>query len=323
MKINGKFAVAATLSTLAIALFIGAAPSRAGVIVSDGFANAQFRRTVDPSDRSAAGKVNFRIHNGRQTCTVQIIGLGEKDFGIFVGGSSTPDTNSLISSVGPLDRTVIRKGNWMRFFSRNDGAPLEFDVENLSDLSGGIMIIGKADENLLIQGVTNVVGNVTNILVGIPLPLPDVTNVIGGVLWAPIPPLLANPSILNFNAVNTLHQPEPPAPSPSAAGMVRIKFNATQGRSVLDVRATGLIRGQTYSVFIGDVPGPFPNVLVLAGEMEANKTGSSQRFLRDTKLGDPLPEQVRDSVDLYDRLIQIRDAFGNVHLEGFTPGNID
>ena len=53
--------------------------------------------------------------------------------------------------------------------------------------------------------------------------------------------------------------------------------------------------------------------------MTSNKSGAQQQFLRDTKFGDPLPLQSRNVIDLSGHVIQIRDAFGAVHLEGVVP----
>ena len=47
--------------------------------------------------------------------------------------------------------------------------------------------------------------------------------------------------------------------------------------------------------------------------------GSTATFVRDTIFGDPLPLQARDIGDLSGRLLQIRDAFDIVHLQGLMP----
>jgi hypothetical protein len=46
---------------------------------------------------------------------------------------------------------------------------------------------------------------------------------------------------------------------------------------------------------------------------------SSARYLRDTKFGDPLPQQVRDAGDLSGHIIEIRDQFDFVYLTGLVP----
>lgn len=290
------------------------------ITLQDGSVNSQLRRTVDPSERSAYGTVNFTVKGPKQSCTVSIEGLGETDFGIFVGATPQPDTNALIYGVAPLDRTNEKKGAWFRRFTSDTGmAPLEFQVDDLRFLSGGIVVIGKADTRLLETGITNVVDGVTNIVVGIPLPLPDTTNIVGGVLWAPIPAIVPNPGDFSYNATVKVLPPEEPAPSPKAKATAKIRFNGQTGQSVLDIRARGLVRGQTYTVYIGDSTNQPPAILIPAGTMKPNKTSSQHRFIRDTAYGDPLPQQVRDVVELSGRRVDIRDNFGNNHLSFILP----
>jgi hypothetical protein len=339
MKSNWKIIATVTTVVAAVSLIlILTRPISAGEVVSDGVGNAQFRRTVDPSPRAAFGKASFRITNsgGKQTCIVQINNLRETDFGIFIGSAPTPDTNSTVSGVAPLNRINFKKGNWSSNFSGVNGAPLEFNVPNLNDLSGGSIYIASATDNALVQGVTNITGCVTNIdiildvtnvtkcvtniYVGIPINAGG-TGTVTAVLWAPIPPLVSNPSDFNYHNTLDLSLPANDAapPSPNAKGTVSVKFNNSQGRSVLDVRGANLTAGQTYTLFIGDSTNLPPAVLVEAGTMTSNKTGAQQQFLRDTKFGDPLPLQVRNVIDLSGRAVQIRDAFGSVHLEGVVP----
>ncbi|MEI6085419.1 MAG: hypothetical protein WCS70_14125 [Verrucomicrobiota bacterium] len=301
---------------------------------TDGSANAQFRRTVDPSPRAASGRATFRVSNSgaKQTCTIQISDLTLTDFGIFIGASPTPDTNSLISGVAPLNRTNLKKGTWSRILTGVNGAPLEFDVPNLNDLAGGTIYIAGAEDNALESGVTNITGCATNITgtttnitgcvtntyFGIPLNTGG-TGTVSTILWAPIPPILAKPAEFNYRNSLNMDLPPAPAPSPSAKGKVSVKFNNSQGQSILDIQGSNLTAGQTYTVFIGDTTNNPPFVLVDAGTMTSNKNGSDQQFLRDTKFGDPLPFQARDVIDLSGRVIQIRDAFGEVHLRGIIP----
>ena len=334
---TSNWKIAATVSTVfaAVSVFlISTCPTSAQEGASDGVGTAQFRRTVDPSPRSAYGSASFRITNsgGKQTCIVQINSLTETDFGIFVGDNPTPDTNSVISSVAPLDRTNLKKGKWMRKMTGVNGAPLEFDVANLGELSGGSMYIASPSStfvggvtnitgcvtNVSRLGVTNVSTCVTNIYVGIPYNVGG-TGTVSAVLWAPIPPLLTNPSDFNFHGKATLSRPPAPAPSPDATGSVQVSFNNSQGRSVLNIRCANLTAGQTYTLFIGDTTNNPPTILVEAGTMTSNKNGGEQRFLRDTKFGDPLPLQAPNVTNLSGHVIQVQDAFNSVHLQGVVP----
>ncbi len=335
MTSNWKITATASTVFSAVSIFlISTCPILAQEGVSDGTGNTQFRRTVDPSPRTAFGNASFRITNSgaKQTCSVQINNLRETDFGIFVGESAIPDTNSLVFGVAPLDRTGLKKGNWMRKLTGVNGAPLEFDVANLSDLSGGSIYIA-SPSSTFVGGVTNITGCVTNvsplgvtnittcttnIYVGIPFNVGG-TGTVSAVLWASIPPLVTNPSNFNYHSSTNLSRPSDPAPSPNAKGTVSVKFNNNQGRSVLDIRCTHLSAGQTYTLFIGDTTNNPPVVLVDAGTMTSNENGGKQQFRRDTKFGDPLPLQAPNVTDLSGHVIQIQDAFNEVHLEGVIP----
>ena len=49
------------------------------------------------------------------------------------------------------------------------------------------------------------------------------------------------------------------------------------------------------------------------------KFGGSATLVRDTQYADPLPQQTRDIGELSGRVVQIRDAFDVVHLQGIMP----
>jgi len=288
------------------------------------YAGTQLRRTVDPSERAASGQVILRKDTKTQRVSVTIKGLGEKDFFLFVGESSQPNTNEPVYVVAPLDRTSEKKGSWMRILSSGSptNAPIEIPTTDLDNLAGGLIVIAKAGENELITGVTNIVGSITNIIYGIPVPQPDVTNLVYGTLWAPIPALMTNPGLLNFSHKGVLAPPtNAPAPSAGAKAKIQTRFVGTKGQSVLDIKASGLTRGQTYTVYIANTNDVLavPYVLIPAGEMSTKGSSGSYWFTRDTKYGDPLPQQVRDIGELLGRAIEIRDAGNFIHLEGTIP----
>ncbi len=328
MKINGQFAVAATLFALIVTLSIGLTPSPAGEIASEGVARSQFRRTVDPSQRSATGTLSLRQIGGKEFAEVQIKGLNLTSLGTALDASSSFDTNTPIYLLAPLNRTDLKRGNWSRAFGpANNQAPDQFFffVDHLSELGGTSMdIVTAPPETNIVDGVTNFVGGVTNII-------GNTTNIVGGTivvsgntnllfsayLWAPIPPLLTDPSVLNFSAHDTLSRPPDPAPSPNAVGRVRARFNNVQGRSVLDIRASGLVAGQHYSVWMASDAGN--TNFVNAGEMTTDKKGHRAQYIRDTKFGDPLPQQAPDTSVLRGRAFLIQDDFNDVHLFGTVP----
>src|SRR6185295_19277572 len=105
-----------------------------------------------------------------------------------------------------------------------DGAPVEFPVDDLDDLAGTFLLIAKPGDTNLLIGVTNVVGNVTNVIFGQEIPLTD-TGTVFGVLWAPIPALSPKPSDASFSVQADLALADSPIPDPNSKGSVTIKFN--------------------------------------------------------------------------------------------------
>ena len=298
-------------------------------------ARSQLRRTVEDSDRSAAGDVILRKSGSQQYFEVKIKNLAEDSFKIFVTTNEftyLSTNNFLVDLVYPvalLDRTNVKKGLWQRKLIGDGEAPIEIPVfDDLADLAGRQVHIAKPGADLLtgitnlFNCVTNIVGvetNIncsTNILFGVPLIDPGQTQAVYSVLWAPIPGLLAKPAISNYNARASMTLPEIP-PSPKAKGMIRTRYKASKGQSLLDVKASGLTRGQVYSLWIADATNAM--VFIKAGNMDLVKDGASARFIRDTKYGDPLPQQVGYVFDLTGRPFVILDDFEDVHLEGVIP----
>ena len=59
--------------------------------------------------------------------------------------------------------------------------------------------------------------------------------------------------------------------------------------------------------------------MIPVDKMTQKQLGSTARLVRDTQFGDPLPQQARDVGDLSGRVIQVRDEFKIVHLQGILP----
>ena len=98
-----------------------------------------------------------------------------------------------------------------------------------------------------------------------------------------------------------------------------LRFKGTSGESVFDIKATRLEAGQAYHVWVANSTNQNSFLLIDAGTMTTSKFGSSARFLRDTRFGDPLPQQARDAGDLSGNVVEIRDEFDFVHLQGVLP----
>lgn len=305
---------------VAVAVTFLALESQAQNLIS----RSQLRRTVDPSERSATGKVVLNVDaKGTQTMQTDIRGLcNECSFGLFVAPLPNFSTGCCTLAVAPLGRVNSKRGTWSRRLTGDGTAPIELvnvGFNNLSDLDGLRADIARPAVNNEILTVTNVVGVVTNIIMGIPVPTPNVTNVVDTILWAPLYAPTANPSARSYVRKDTMVRTVVP-PSPNAKGTMTIRFKGISGESVFDIRATQLEAGQVYHVWVADSTNQTTFLLIDAGTMTTSKFGARARFVRDTRFGDPLPQQVRDAGDLSGRVVEIRDEFGDfVHLQGVLP----
>ncbi len=286
---------------------------------------SQLRRTADPSQRSATGQVILKVDTkGTQTMQTDIRGLcNECSFGLFSAPYPSFSTNCCTEAIAPLGLDNAKKGAWSRRLTGNGSAPPELQndgIANLSDLAGTRADIAKPERDNLILTITNVVEGVTNIVTGIPVPTPNVTNVVAVILWAPLYAPTVDPGAGSYLRKGTMIPLAVAPPSPGAKGTIAVRFKGTLGESVFDVKASKLTPGQVYHVYIADSTNQNTFVLIDAGTMTTSKSGSTARFLRDTRFGDPLPQQVRDAGDLSGRIIEIRDDFGIfIHLQGIVP----
>jgi hypothetical protein len=298
-------------------------------------ARSQLRRTVDPSPRAAFGSALMTIDtSGKQTFQVKVFDLGEDNFGPDIEEEFIISTNVVpFVPLAPLDRTNVKKGNWSRTFVGVGQAPTDFlpFFGDLTELNGNIVTVDQPGTPFVTttftniiggvtnisMGVTNIVGTTTNIINGIVIPNPGQTSTVFSVLWAPLPALTSQPGLLSYHRRSTLVTVSDA--SPHARGTVKISFTGPTGRSVLDVRAVNLTRGQQYTLFIANTTNQNMTVMIPVDKMTQKDLGPTARFLRDTQFADPLPQQVRDVGDLSGRIIQIRDAFDDVHLQGVIP----
>jgi hypothetical protein len=260
--------------------------------------------------------VEFRIRGLNQDSFATYLGLEPK-----VPFDEAEFTNKFVYSVAPLDRTDTKKGNWYRRLTGIGEAPTEIPfITHVDDLANTHFEVGYVSDNKLIMGVTNVIGNVTNIIVGIPVPTPDLTNTVSTFFWAPLHALTAKPSAASYRRKGLLSSPDVTPPSPGATARISVRYSGNDGRSVFDIRASKLLRGQEYHVWIADTTNQTSFVLIDAGIMTPSPSAGTVRFVRDTKFGDPLPQQERDAGDLSHRVIQIRDKNARfIHLEGVIP----
>jgi len=309
-----------------------AGPSHAQSLV----ARSQLRRTTDPSTRAARGSVVMTIDaSGKETFRVEVTDLGDDNFAPFYRAESSFTTNIIPSLLlPPLNRTSVKNGDWSRTLVGAGEAPEDFlpFVASLTDLDGssvdvsqpGIPFVTTIYTNIFggmtntVMGVTNIVGTITNIIDGIVIPNPGQTGFVFSVLWAPLPELTTDPGALSYHRHGKLAVVGDA--SPHASGTVKISFNGATGRSVLDVRAANLTHGQQYTLFVADSTNQDMTVMIPVDLMIQNNTlGPIATLVRDTQFADPLPQQARDIGDLSGRIVQIRDAFDVVHLQGIMP----
>ncbi|MGD0058745.1 MAG: hypothetical protein ABSD58_04935 [Verrucomicrobiia bacterium] len=298
-------------------------------------ARSQLRRTTDPSPRAAHGSVLMTIDaNGKQTFQVDVVDLGEANYGPFIREEPIISTNILFTlPLAPLNRTSVTGGDWSRTLLGQGQAPADFTnaFGSLTELSNNIVTVAQPGipfvttifTNItggvtnISMGVTNIVGSVTNIINGIVIPNPGQTGEIFSVLWAPLYELTANPGALSYHRNAKLVAIGDA--SPHAKGTVNISFAGTTGRSVFDVRAVNLTKGQQYTLFVANRTNQDLYVMIPVDTMTQINLGSTATLVRDTQFADPLPQQARDIGDLSGRVVQIRDAFDVVHLQGVMP----
>jgi hypothetical protein len=296
-------------------------------------ARSQFRQTTDPgqfqqppphSAPGPAGKLLLFENGGQQLFGVQIKQLDLTDVSIQLSTNSFfDDTNSPVQYVAPLNRTGAKLGNWSQKLTGMNGAPPQFQVLGVDDLTD---LSDLRSIQISTPGFTNVVGGtnfiectqvVTN---GMTITV-CFTNIVGGAtnifvnsyLWAPVPPLVAKPSVFSFKRKISMDLPGIP-PSPHARGKMLFSYNGSQGRSLLDVHVSGLAQGQTYALWMSD-----GGTNVNSGEFVLTSGGSDGKYRRDTKRGDPLPNQASTTADITGRVFTVQDAFGVVHLIGTDP----
>ena len=177
-------------------------------------AYSQFRRAADPSERSTTGTLVLRKNGIFETVQFKIQGLEPDAFATYFAPTANfpfeVDTNFFVYSVSPLDRTNAKKGDWFtRLVGTNEAPPLIPFIHDLDQTGPNLFCIGQVDKSALIITITNVIGTVTNIVLGIPVPLQDKTNTVSITMWAPAPALTDDPGALSYRRKAELTIPDP------------------------------------------------------------------------------------------------------------------
>jgi hypothetical protein len=299
-------------------LVIGAAAPRVS-------ATTTFQRAVDTPSPGPLGTVKLVMQpNGKETFEVNISKLEGQSFGLFFGEENTFNTNTVFL-IGPL--SLVTNGHWKLHYEAVGHAPPQLPVAHLDDLEGLFLFVSNPSGDTNVTGcVTNItdctlsiVGGVTNFDNCVTNITGCVTNpVVSSVLVAQVPPLTAKPQIFSHMGRSLLTTDEMPnaPPSLNAMGTVTVKFSGSTGVSMLDIRASRLAGGQSYSLWFSTEIGgsTYTNVASLT------PAGSPKvAFTRNTKMGETLPMLASTVTNLSGRNIQIRDAFDLVHLQGTIP----
>jgi hypothetical protein len=295
----------------------------------DGVGYSQYRRLVDPSPRSATGTIVLRKKGNVQTVETSLKGLQQDSLAIYFALEPIPPDQPqeipdyIMYNVCPFPRINAPKGNWFAHLEGlGEAPPLIPFISDLDQAAGHGFVLGSVADSALITGVTNIFNGVTNIVFGIPLPLPDVTNIVTAPFWAPLPVISANPASLSYHRKTKLTPPAVNPPAPHAKGILQYSFDGTSGRSVFEVNVTGMPGGQTPHIYISNDTDPSTNLLIDAGTMTMNTTGRTGRYIRDTQFGDPLPQQAANAGDLSGRFIYVMDLNGNppfIYVQGVIP----
>jgi hypothetical protein len=311
--------IAVTLAGMAVATAISILPRevRAEKTI---WAASTFRILIDNGGTCPSrprGSVVLRRQGMKQSFAVDVHYLAGANLGAFRG--DTFSTNFPAFLIAALNQNDPTNGGWNLKLTSTTGAPLPLGVADVTNLVDKFIYIATPGYTNIIGGVTNLVGCTTNIVGGVTNLVGCTTNIvgsvtniiIGAVLWAPVPPLMANPAQQSFKGRNPLeHTPS----SQLSHGWIKDRFGGTRGESFLDIRAMALPRGNEYAVWMED-GGSFTNI----GPMVFSLSGAVMHFTRDTRKGDPLPLEVPYIGDLSGRSIEIRDQFDDVHLTGVIP----
>ncbi len=224
-------------------------------------------------------------------------------FGIFIGAAN--NTNTPIFLIGPMSLQGTNN-TWVLKYDAVGAVPAQLSdtnrlaqlaVTNLEDLVGRYLLIAN-------PGYTNIVNDVTN-------------EIVFAVLFTKIPEFTTKSKAPHFNRKSKLTTISVP-PNPHEKGWVKTTYSGSQGRSFFGLAAYHLSGGGTYTIYV-ESPAASSNMVELGSLVISSNNLHTGSYSIDTRKGETLPFQSDTVSDLTNRMIQIRDAFGNIHLEGTIP----
>lgn len=285
---------------LAAALLSGLAANTPGASQPVISAVSTFQAEVASTSPGACGTAVLEEKGPNQIFSVTINNLSgvsngtSGSFGVFVGPANM--TNSPIDLIGPMSLQGTNN-TWVLRYEAVGTAPAQLGVSNLEDLAGMYLLIAN-------PGYTNVVNGVTN-------------EIVEAVLFTRIPAFTTKSGAPHFSRKSLLTTPPVP-PNPDEKGWVKTVYTGSDGRSFFDISAYHLSGGGTYSIFIENPPAS-SNMNNIGSLVIPTNVLHSASYSCDTRKGETLPFSSPTVRDLSGRMIQIRDAFGEIHLEGTIP----
>ncbi len=299
----GAFALAVALLSIFVASTLGAHQPTI-------YAVSTFQAEVTTTSPGARGTAVLEEQGSNQIFSVTISNLSgtsngtSGSFGVFV--SAANNTNALAYLIGPMSLQGTNN-TWVLKYEAVGAAPPQLSdtnrlgqlaVTNLEDLVGRYLLIAN-------PGYTNVVNGITN-------------EVVYAVLFAQIPSFTTKAEAPHYDRKSPLIVPDVDPPNPREKGYVKTIYNSSQGRSVFDLCAIHLSGGGTYSIFIEDPPlsSNMTNIGLL---MISTNNGHTGTYNIDTRQGETLPFSSPTATNLSGRIVLIRDAFNEIHLEGRIP----
>jgi hypothetical protein len=284
------------LSSALAACVLGASQRRVSAVST--FQSERYSTTP-----GAFGTAVLEERGSEQIFSVTINNLGgvsngpSGSFGVFL--SPANNSNTLAYLVGPMNLQGSN-GMWRLQYVGEGAAPAQLaqlGVTNLDDLVGMYLLIANPGTNVIINGLTY--------------------ETIYSVLFTKIPEFTTKSKAPHFNRKSKLTTISVP-PNPHEKGWIKTVYSGSQGRSFFGLAAYHLSGGGTYTIYIESPPAS-SNMVVLDDLLISSNNLHTGSYTIDTRKGETLPFNSPTVSDLTNRMIQIRDAFGDVHLQGTIP----
>lgn len=293
-SLNTLVLVLALSATLAVCVLGASQPKL--------YAISTFQAEIASTSPGARGTAILEEKGSEQIFSVTVSDLGgvsngtSGSFGVFV--SAAHNSNTLAYLIGPMN-LLGTNNTWVLKYDAVGAAPAQLSdtnrlaqlaVTNLEDLVGRFLYIANPSET---------------------------SNFVNAVLFTQIPEFTTKPKAPHFNRKSKLTT-IPVPPNPHEKGWVKTAYSGSQGRSFFDLAAYHLSGGGTYTIYIESPPAS-SNMVVLDDLLISSNNLHTGSYSIDTSKGETMPFSSPTVRDLSGRMIQIKDAFGNVHLQGTIP----